>query len=446
MNNDSILQARLFFEGFDRTTASELGLGLLLLLLALYFTHLLTNRIGLRALVGFAERSSVKWDDILVEQRVFHRLVPLAPLIVLQLGIPWVPHLPEGVVELIQTLALCFLVLIGSRGFSALLSSANEIYRRYSPSADRPIKGYIQVVQVLTYIIAGLLIVSFLVGRSPLILLSGLGAMTAVLLLIFRDSLLSLVAGIQLTQNDLIRVNDWIEMPQFGADGDVIEVALNVVTVQNWDRTLTVIPTHKFLEHSFKNWRGMTNSGGRRIKRSIFLDMNSIRFLTPAEIDQLRSVRVLQNYLDEKLREITDHNETKVPREFAREEVNFRQLTNIGTFRAYITAYLREHPQIHQEMIFLIRQLQPTPQGLPLEIYVFSKDIRWVHYEGIQADIFDHLLAVIPKFGLRIFQEPTGSDFAQLRNLPSSLPSLSVPPSPESRLLPDAETESTESV
>ena len=401
--------------------------GVFLLLLGVWLAYLVAKKVALRTLVGFAERSRVKWDDILVEQRVFHRLVPLAPLLVLQWGVRFLPELPQGIVELVETLTLSLVVLVTVRSFSALLSSTNEIYRRYSPTAERPIKGYIQVVQVISYIIAGLLIVSFLVGKSPLILLSGLGAMTAVLLLIFRDSLLSLVAGVQLTQNDSIRVGDWIEMPQFGADGDVIEVALNAVTVQNWDRTFSMIPTHKFLEHSFKNWRGMTESGGRRIKRPIHLDMNSIRFLTDEEVQNLRKIRVLRKYIDEKLAEITTYNECEVPPEFIGEEVNVRKLTNVGTFRAYITAYLREHKGIRQDMIFLIRQLEPSPKGLPIEIYVFCNDIRWVFYEGIQADIFDHLLSVVPKFGLRVFQEPTGLDFAAALSRGSSTAAPSLP-------------------
>jgi len=229
---------------------------------------------------------------------------------------------------------------------------------------------------------------------------------------VFRDTLLSLVAGIQLTGNDLIRVGDWIEMPQFNADGDVVDIALNTVKVQNWDRTFTVIPTHRFLEQSFKNWRGMQASGGRRIKRSVLLDMSSIRFLEPDEVDDLRRFAVLRPYFDAKLREIDawteDHPE-------AREDpVNARRLTNVGTFRAYVAAYLRGRPDIRHDMTFLVRQLDPTPEGLPLEVYVFVADTRWAVYEGIQSDVFDHLLAILPEFGLRVFQQPSGADVGRL--------------------------------
>jgi miniconductance mechanosensitive channel len=307
---------------------------------------------------------------------------------------------------------------------SALLTATNAIYQRFSVSVGRPIKGYLQVLQVVTYGVAGILVISQLMDKSPLFFLSGLGAMTAVLLLIFRDTLLSLVAGIQLTSNDLIRVGDWIEMPNFNADGDVIDIALNVVKVQNWDRTVTMIPTHKFLEHSFKNWRGMFDSGGRRIMRSIHIDMSTVRFLTPDEIARFKRIIVLKSYIEAKIDEVERYNREVIPPDVADVKVNQRALTNLGTFRAYVTDYLRNHPQIHKELTFLVRQLEPTPQGIPIQIYVFTTDTRWGFYEGIQADIFDHLLAVMPEFGLRVFQQPAGSDLRRLVD-----EGLAVPPS-----------------
>jgi miniconductance mechanosensitive channel len=240
------------------------------------------------------------------------------------------------------------------------------------------------------------------------IFLSGLGAMTAVLLLIFRDTLLSLVAGVQITTNDLLRVGDWIEMPQFAADGDVVDIALNSVTVQNWDRTLSVIPTHKFLEHSFKNWRGMTESGGRRIKRAVHIDQTTIRYLDDDEVERFASWQLLGEYVGRKREEIAAFNREHAPPEGTVPHV--RRLTNVGTFRAYLIEYLKAHPGIRKDMTFLVRQLAPGPQGLPIEIYVFTADTRWAFYEATQADIFDHVLATIPEFGLRVYQQPGGAD------------------------------------
>src|SRR5690606_7343772 len=294
------------------------------------------------------------------------------------------------------------------RAFSALLTAVNEIYTRYPRAKDRPIKGYLQVVSIVAHLVAAILIIATLLDRSPVVLFSGLGAMTAILMLVFRDSILSLVAGVQLTANDLVRVGDWIEMPQFGADGDVIDIALNSVSVQNWDKTVTVIPTHKFLEHSFKNWRGMFETGGRRIKRAIHVDMSTIRFLTDEEVEHFGRYALLQDYIAQKKKELEEYNRAQQVGDGV--IANARRLPNIGTLRAYIIHYLRQHPHIHQDMTALVRQLAPTPEGLPLEIYVFTNDTRWAVYEGIQADIFDHILAMVPQFGLRVFQKPSGQD------------------------------------
>jgi miniconductance mechanosensitive channel len=390
------------------------ALSLLLLLMLVWLARLVAVKVLLKAVVTFAERSAISWDDILVKEKVFHRLIPVLPMLVLHWGILLIPGLWPELVHFIQVIVTSVIILLLARSLSAFLSAVNAIYQRFSVAVGRPIKGYIQVLQVLTYLVAGILIISQLMNKSPLFFLSGLGAMTAVLLLIFRDTLLSLVAGIQLTSNDLIRVGDWIEMPGFNADGDVVDIALNVVKVQNWDRTITVIPTHKFLEHSFKNWRGMFESGGRRIMRSLHIDMSTVRFLTPEEIEKFRRYVALKGYIEQKVEEIEQYNRERVPADVADVVVNRRALTNLGTFRAYITHYLRNHPGIHDELIFLIRQLEPTPQGLPLQIYVFTRDTRWVFYEGIQADIFDHLLAVLPEFGLRVYQQPSGADLQRL--------------------------------
>jgi miniconductance mechanosensitive channel len=262
------------------------------------------------------------------------------------------------------------------------------------------------------------LILAALMNRSPWIFVSGIGAMTAVLLLIFRDTILSLVASIQIASNDMVRVGDWIEMPDLGADGDVIEVALHTVKIQNWDKTITTIPTHRLISDSFKNWRGMSESGGRRIKRSVAIDLQSVRFLTPKEIERFGSWSLLSSYIAEKRAELEEANAVSgLNREVA---ADLRRLTNLGTFRAWIWATLRSHPQIHQTgQTLLVRQLAPNAQGVPIEIYCFSKDTAWISYEDIQADLFDRILAMVPEFGLRVFQEPAGSDFAQRKGDPT---------------------------
>jgi miniconductance mechanosensitive channel len=267
-------------------------------------------------------------------------------------------------------------------------------------------------VKLIIYLVGVIFVISLLIGRTPIYLFSGLGAMTAVLMLIFKDAILGFVAGIQLTANKMVTPGDWIQMPKYGADGDVIEVALTTVKVRNWDKTITTIPTYALISDSFKNWRGMRESGGRRIKRAINIDMNTIRLCTPEMLERFRRIQYISDYIDRKQKEVKEYN-----REHGVDDtssVNGRRLTNIGTFRAYVIAYLKNHPMVRQDMTFLVRQLAPTEHGLPIEVYVFCKDIVWANYEAIQADIFDHFLAVVPEFDLRVYQSPAGSDFSRL--------------------------------
>lgn len=387
-------------------------LGVLLLVLGVIVLHLLTQRLILRALDKLFSHTGTWWDDVLMDQGVFRRLAWLIPLLLIHTGVSMIPGLGEGWVELVQRITRAFACLAVALGLSAFLSAINSIYARYPISRNRPIKGYLQVVAIVVWVFTVILIIATLMRQSPWFLLSGLGAMTAILLLVFRDTLLSLVAGIQITANDLIRVGDWIEMPQFGVDGDVVDISLNQVSVSNWDRTIAVIPTHKFLEHSFRNWRGMFDAGGRRIKRAISIDMNTVHFLSSEEIDRLGRIEVLRGYLTERKAEVEKWN-----REHAGDPevlTNQRRLTNLGTFRAYVVAWLKRNPHVHPDMTFIVRQLPPGPEGLPLEIYFFARETRWAKYEDIQSDIFDHLLAVLPEFGLRVFQRPAGSDVVQL--------------------------------
>jgi len=348
--------------------------------------------------------------------QVIARLANFIPAVVVMLGVRVVPDLPPALVTIVQNVCAAFIALTLALAVSGLLTLVNEIHQRRPDANQKPIKGYIQVLKIVVFVIAAILVVANLMDRSPLILISGLGAMAAVLMLIFQDTLLSLVASVQIGSNDMVRVGDWIEMPQLHADGSVIDIALHTVKVQNWDKTITTVPTKRLISDSFRNWRGMQESGGRRIKRSLYIDQQSIRFLDADERRQLGRFHLLADYLAAKEEELAKWN-----RERSREldppqqnDVNLRRLTNIGTFRHYVDRYLRRHPGIHQGMTLMVRQLSPTADGLPLEIYCFTNTTAWVGYEGIQSDIFDHLLAILPEFGLRVFQNPGGADMRAL--------------------------------
>jgi miniconductance mechanosensitive channel len=350
------------------------------------------------------------WDDALVERKVFRWLAQIVPGVIIFFGIGLVPSISGTAAGIIaKNVTAAYIVLMCTLAGAAFLRAANQIYEGYEIASDRPIKGFIQLGQVGIYIFGAIIVVSTIIDKSPVVLLSGVGAMTAVLLLIFKDTILSLVASIQLTGQDMINVGDWLEMPQFNADGDVIDIALHTVTVQNFDKTITRIPTHALISSAFKNWRGMSESGGRRIKRAIYIDLTSVRFLSGEEIEHFKHFDRLRDYIDEKQKALVEYNaaiEQNSP-----VSVNSRNLTNVGTFRAYVINYLRHHPSIHDEMALIVRQLPPGPEGLPIEIYAFSNHTNWVAYESVQSDIFDHLLAIVPKFELRVFQQPSGSDF-----------------------------------
>jgi miniconductance mechanosensitive channel len=308
--------------------------------------------------------------------------------------------------EFIQTAASIAIIILAFLSANSILNIIERIYHRYPVSRELPIKGILQVIQIILVLCSVIFIISILIGKSPVIIFSGLGAMTAILMLIFKDSILGLVAGIQLSANRMVAQGDWIEMPKFGADGEVLEVALTTVKVRNWDKTITTIPTYALISDSFKNWRGMSNSGVRRIKRSINIDMSTVRFLDKTQISYFKKVNLLKDYLSEKDEEISQWN-SKLPEDAKENPVNARALTNLGTFRAYIREYVKNHPKIDDQQTLLIRQLQPTEPGIPIELYIFTNDNRWIEYESIQSDIFDHLLAILPEFKLRAFQRPS---------------------------------------
>jgi len=371
--------------------------------------NFVAKRLIVSVVKSLVSRSRTSWDDALVQRRVFSKLSHLAPALVLYTGMPLALEGYGLLTSLHSSAALIYMILVAVLVVDSLFNAVHDIYGTYEISREVPIKSFLQVLKLVMYFVSGILILSIILDRTPLYFLSGLGALTAVLMLIFKDAILGFVAGIQLTANRMVAPGDWIEMPGYGADGDVVEMTLTTVKVQNWDKTITTVPTYALISESFKNWRGMQQSGGRRIKRAIHIDMNSIRFCTEEMIGRFSKIQYISKYVETKRAELAEHNRSAKVDDSSL--ANGRRMTNIGTFRAYVQAYLQNHPMVSQEMTLIIRQLAPGEHGLPIEIYVFCTDIRWAHYEAIQADIFDHILAVLPEFDLRIFQTLSGSDF-----------------------------------
>ena len=382
------------------------------LIVAAWLSNWIVKRILVRAIYRVVGATTLGRHGQIKESGIIKRLSHIVPALVLSSGVAVVPGMPEAVVTVTQNVCGAFIVLTIALAIGALLDILNTLYQRRPNAHLKPIKGYLQVIKIAIFAIAAILMVAALIDRSPLIVLSGLGAMSAVLMLVFKDTILSFTAGVQISSNDMLRVGDWIEMPQVGADGFVVDIALHTVKVQNWDKTITTIPTWRLMSESFKNWRGMFSSGGRRIKRMLRLDTNRVRFLTPEEIDRLARIALLQPYLDGKKQDVLQTNAALRERlgEHAVEPANQRRLTNIGTFRAYVDAYVRAHPGIHKDMLLIVRTLEPTGEGVPLELYCFTATTAWVEYERIQGDIFDHLIAILPEFGLGLYQSPTGRD------------------------------------
>lgn len=400
-----------FLSRFDLSPLTTLWVERLLtgflLLLVCVAANWVSKRIILRVVHRVVIRTKVLWDNHLMDRKVFTRLSHLVPGVLLYYGALLFDS--DGFSEWLQRMAVAYILFGIAWSVHALLNAAMDIYRGFSFSASRPITGYVQTLQLLLWFATVVFVIASLLNRSPAGFLTGLGALSAVLMLVFKDSIMGLVAGIQITANDMVRIGDWIEMPKYGADGDVIDITLHTVKVQNWDKTVSTLPTHALIQDSFKNWRGMQEAGGRRIKRALMIDLQSVRFCDEALLEKFRDIVLLQPYLQRRQQEISAWNVAQgidgtCP-------LNGRRLTNLGTFRAYVEVYLRAHPLIHQQgLTFLVRQLAPTEKGVPIEIYVFVKDIRWVNYEGIQADIFDHLFAAVPWFDLALYQAPAGRD------------------------------------
>ena len=393
---------------------------LALLLTGAAAAYWLGNKLLVRLAHGFAKTTANTWDDTLIDNHVASRLAHLLPVFIIYMGVDLLPRFEDDTERLLLKAASVYMIIVTIYVFMGVLSAINDIYEEHSRLRQRPLRGFVQLLKLAQVIIGLLLVASVVLDRSPWILLSGFGAMTAVLLLVFKDTILSLVASVQLTVQDLVRVGDWIEVGPYGADGDVIDVELHTIRVQNWDKTITTIPTHALVSGSFKNWRGMYRSGGRRIKRSLSLDASSVRFLSDAELERFGRFVLLRDYLKGKQAELDAYNQGLAQSVGEVDEaVNTRRLTNVGTFRAYVYNYLKHHPKIHGSgMTLLVRQSPVGPEGLPIELYCFTTTTDWVEYEGIQGDIFDHLLATVGEFGLRLYQRPSGDDFKALAQRP----------------------------
>lgn len=400
--------------GLAETMAFNLAVAaaFLTVLALAYLAYLITHYVIVATLARAIKRSASKRDDMFVKMKVFSRLSHAAPVAVIYALGPAVFSAFPMAAHVIEIASLLYLTLMVVLFLDALMSAGLLIYRTYEVSKTFPITSFVQVAKLVLYFFGLITMLSLVLGQSPLAFLAGLGAMTAVLMLVFKDPILGFVAGIQLSANRMVSVGDWIEVPKYSVDGDIIEIGLTTVKIRNFDKTITTIPTQSLINDSFKNWRGMQDTGGRRIKRAIHLDVSSVKFCDDDMLSRFSRIQYIADYIAAKQDELAAFNTAKGADPSTR--VNGRHLTNIGTFRAYMEAYLRAHPQISDHLTFLVRQLKPTEHGVPIEVYVFTTTTNWVEYEGIQADIFDHLLAVAPEFDLRVFQNPTGADFSAL--------------------------------
>lgn len=402
----------------DHTTSLIIIFGIIFL--TALILHFVLHRIVLRAFERRASSNNPLWLQIITGNKLFHRLAfTLQGVIVNVQAVLWLQKDSDAAL-ILTTAAQLWVMLYALMSLFSLLDVIAGLSHRFAFAAQFPLKGIFQGVKLVSAIVIGIMMISLLIGKSPAILISGLGAMAAVLMLVFKDPILGLVAGIQLSANSMLKLGDWLEMPKYGADGAVIDIGLTTVKVQNWDNTITTIPTYALVSDAFKNWSGMSASGGRRIKRCINIDTTSIRFLSDEEHSNLMQARLLKPYMVARQEEINSWNGQGRAESEAAPVLNQRRMTNIGTFRAYLTEYLRQHPSIHKNMTQMVRQLAPGAEGLPLEIYAFTNTVAWLEYESIQADIFDHIFAVVGEFGLRIHQAPTGSDVRAIAGIASS--------------------------
>ncbi|MBN2614963.1 MAG: mechanosensitive ion channel [Bacteroidales bacterium] len=399
------------FSQINSTYLSEVIIFILWVLFS-FVAYYVTWKLIRKLVIPILKRSKNQFDDLLVRHRFFRRLSYLVPAMLIYFYNEDIILHIKGLSTFISFVANGFFVFIVILMLDSLLSTINDYYDRFEFSKDHPIKGMIQIIKIILYVLGSLFIIGTLIQKDLSSLLIGLGTFSAVLLLIFKDPILGFVGGLQLIFNKMIRIGDWITIPKYGADGTVLEINLTTVKIQNWDKTISTVPTYSLISDSFQNWRGMEESGGRRMKRSINIDMDSVHFVTEEELVKFRKIKVLKPYLQKKEKEIHEHN--RINEIDPSVLVNGRRMTNLGIFRAYLVSYLNNREDIHSTMTFLVRQLQPSEKGIPVEVYVFTKTTAWAEYENIQADIFDHILAVIPEFNLRVYQFPKSSDFSQL--------------------------------
>lgn len=404
---------------FDLPYAPLIALFAIIALIAIIslIVHGLLHRAVLPFLRRFADKSSHLWPRSIIDKKLFSRFALLMQGVLLQIQLEVFLKGNEPIFSILMIASQVWLMIFSLLILYSLLDVLLELSDNSSFAGQLPLRGIFQSIKLIATLLIGLMVISLLIGKSPLVLLTGLGAMTAVLMLVFKDPILGLVAGIQLSANNMLKMGDWLDMPKYGADGDVIDIGLTTVKVRNWDKTITTIPTYALISDSFKNWRGMSESGGRRIKRSLNIDTTSIHFLSDEEIARMNRAQLLTPYLDGKVAEVANHNaslgcDLTTP-------LNGRHMTNIGTFRAWLEAWLKSHPQIHKDMTLMVRQLAPGSEGLPIEIYVFTNTTVWLEYEKIQSDIFDHIFALLPEFGLRVHQTPTGNDMRNMRFSPA---------------------------
>ena len=380
--------------------------GFCILILVAILAYIIAKHVVVRGIRHLITKLKFANHDIMSQHSVIRRIANIVPAIVIMNGIVTVPHLSAKMVSFVQMAAQAFIFLTIALAIGELLNIFNLVYQRNPKSRNKPIKGYLQLIKLIIFIVCGLMILGTFLKKDVFTLLAGFGAMAAVLMLVFQNTILSLVASVQISSYDMVRIGDWIEMPSLNADGDVIDMSLHTITVQNFDKTFTTIPTNKLVTDTFKNWRGMSQAGVRRIKRSLYIDQSSVHFMSEAEQSKLKEFLLLDQYLDHKSTELVEFNQKLSNTS----PCNQRRLTNIGTFRAYVELYLNQHPNISKHQSLIVRQLQPTEKCLPLEIYAFSNQIAWKDYEAIQSDIFDHLIAILPEFGLKVYQAPSGYD------------------------------------
>lgn len=402
--------------GMDQTWADKIdNLIILLFIIAIAFlANLICRKIILRVVSKLVRQTKATWDDIVFNDKVMANVSRMVAPILIYIAIPiaFPDHATSGLLDFLRRLCLIYIIAVFLRFVSTLFTAVYDVYCTREQYKDKPLKGLLQTAQVILFFIGAIIIISILINQSPAVLLTGLGASAAVLMLVFKDSIMGFVSGIQLSANNMLKVGDWITMPKYGADGTVIEVSLNTVKVRNFDNTITTIPPYLLVSDSFQNWHGMEMSGGRRVKRSINIDMSSVRFCTPEMLAKYRKIQLLTDYVDKTEKVIEDYNkEHGIDNSIL---VNGRRQTNLGVFRAYLTNYLNNLPTVNHDLTCMVRQLQPTETGIPLELYFFSANKAWVPYEGIQADVFDHVLAIVSEFDLCVFQNPSGADFRRI--------------------------------